>query len=157
MGNGDRAACLPTIRFRFDQLPAGALPIMGYEAKWLWDRPGAELDVLECPARIAPGLNREIQRVALAAYHAIGCRDWARVDVRLDTAGAANVVELNPLPGIIPDLSANSCFPNAAQAAGMGYDELIQRVTRIAWRRLTGRNLAARGRSHSLAGAGAGR
>src|SRR6266550_255313 len=57
--------------------------------------------------------------------------------------GVPNVLELNPLPGIIPDPAMNSCFPKAARAAGFGYDELIQEVVRVAWRRLTGRDLAA--------------
>jgi D-alanine-D-alanine ligase len=77
--------------------------------------------------------------------------------VRLDAAGVPNVVEVNPLPGIIPDLSANSCFPNAAHAAGWSYDQLIQRVARIAWRRLTGRHLSMRARPRTLAAAGASR
>jgi len=50
-----------------------------------------------------------------------------------------NVVELNPIPGIIPDPAMNSCFPKAARAAGMTYDDLIQEIVRITWRRLTGR------------------
>src|SRR5256886_4406889 len=76
------------------------------------------------------------------AYQALGCRDWCRVDIRVDRFGVPNILELNPLPGIIPDPAMNSCFPKAARAAGFGYDELIQEVVRIAWRRLTGRDLA---------------
>jgi len=53
------------------------------------------------------------------------------------------VVELNPLPGVLPDPRDNSCFPKAARAAGMDYDELIQTVADIAWRRITGRRLLA--------------
>jgi len=53
-----------------------------------------------------------------------------------------NILELNPLPGIIPDPAMNSCFPKAARAAGFSYDELVQEVVRIAWRRLTGRDVA---------------
>jgi D-alanine-D-alanine ligase len=45
--------------------------------------------------------------------------------VRLDAAGRANVVEVNPLPGILPDPTDNSCLPKAARAAGIGYDALI--------------------------------
>ena len=52
------------------------------------------------------------------------------------------MIELNPLPGVIPDPDEHSCFPWAADAAGMTYDELIQEVTRIAWRRATGRAIA---------------
>ena len=39
--------------------------------------------------------------------------------------GKANIVEVNPLPGILPDISDNSCLPKAARAAGLSYDELI--------------------------------
>jgi D-alanine-D-alanine ligase len=122
-------------------LPAGALPVMGYEAKWVWDRPGAHLEVLECPAELSPSTEQAIRTTAVSAYRALGCRDWARVDIRLDHACVPHVMEVNPLPGIIPDLAENSCFPRAAAAAGMSYDELIQSVARIAWRRITGRDL----------------
>lgn len=142
LGNDPDARCLPTIRYRFETLPRGALPVMGYEAKWVWDTPEAALEVLECPAEVAPALNERIQSTALAAYRAIGCRDWARVDLRLDARAVPNVLEINPLPGIIPDPAANSCFPRAAAAAGMAYAELIQTVVRIAWRRIAGRELA---------------
>jgi D-alanine-D-alanine ligase len=151
MGNGGEMRALPVIRFRFDSLPPGALPIMGYEAKWVWDDPSRPLEVLECPARVPGALARRIADIGVAAARALGCRDWARVDLRLDAAGAPQVVEVNPLPGIIPNPADNSCFPCAARAAGMTYDELIQEVTRIAWRRLTGRTLALRAREGAAA------
>jgi D-alanine-D-alanine ligase len=116
---------------------------MGYEAKWVWDRKDSPLEILECPARIDSVLDGELKRTALAAYRALGCRDWGRVDLRLDASGVPNVLEVNPLPGIIPDPAANSCFPRAAAAAGLSYAELIQTVARIAWRRLTGSDLPA--------------
>ena len=68
----------------------------------------------------------------LRAYRVLGCRDWSRIDVRLDAAGMPNVVEVNPLPGILPNPADNSCFPKAARAAGMSYDELIQACLRHA-------------------------
>lgn len=141
LGNGDEAECLPLIRYRFDALPKGALPIMGVEAKWVWDRPDQPLEVLECPARVPAAVADAVRRTALAAYRALGCRDWARVDLRLDRSGVPHAVEINPLPGVIPDPAANSCFPRAAAAAGMIYAELIQRVVQIAWRRITGSEL----------------
>jgi D-alanine-D-alanine ligase len=54
----------------------------------------------------------------------------------LDEAGEPNVLELNPLPGILPNPDANSCFPKAARTAGLSYDALIQRVLEIACQRL---------------------
>lgn len=84
------------------------------------------LEIFECPATIDPSLQSAIEDVVLRAYRALGCRDWSRVDVRLDAGGVPNIVEVNPLPGILPDPSDNSCLPKAARAAGMDYDQLIQ-------------------------------
>jgi D-alanine-D-alanine ligase len=125
LGNGAEARVLPLVGMNFGALPAGALPIYGFEAKWLWDRPESPLAIFECPARVAGALRAEIEDVVLRTFGALGCRDWARVDVRLDAAGRANVLEVNPLPGILPDASDNSCLPKAARAAGLDYDALI--------------------------------
>lgn len=132
LGNGEAARVLPIIALRFDALPEGARPIYGFEAKWLWDGPEHQLELYDCPARIDGSLERRISRVTLAAYRALGCRDWARIDVRLDGNGVPNVVEANPLPGVLPDPKDNSCMPKAARAAGMTYDELIQACVRAA-------------------------
>src|SRR6185295_1033953 len=118
-------------------------------AKWVWDTREAAIEVLECPADISAPTAHAIRETALSAYRALGCRDWARVDIRLDHACVPHVVEINPLPGIIPNLAENSCVPRAAAAAGMSYDALIQSVVQIAWRRHTGRDLKV----PSLAGA----
>jgi D-alanine-D-alanine ligase len=135
LGNGDDARLLPVVGMRFDALPEGAVPIYGFEAKWLWDRPENPLEIFECPARIGEPLRFEIEKVVLATYRVLGCRDWSRIDVRLDAAGQPNVVEVNPLPGILPNPEDNSCFPKAARAAGIGYDELIQSCALLAAQR----------------------
>ena len=132
LGNGDGARVLPIVGMNFRALPEGALPVYGFEAKWVWDRPENPLDIFECPARIDESLRASIERIVLTAYRVLGCRDWSRIDVRLDAAGVPNVVEVNPLPGILPDPEDNSCFPKAARAAGIGYDELIQRCLLLA-------------------------
>lgn len=146
LGNGREARCLPLVGMRWEALPLGAKPIYGYEAKWIWDTPDHPLDLFECPASIPKELARDVRSAALSAYRVLGCRDWCRVDVRCDAAGRPMVVELNPLPGILPNLQDNSCFPKAARAAGISYDELIQSVADIAWRRISGQGLLKRKR-----------
>ena len=126
LGNGSEARVLPIVGMNFGALPHGAVPIYGFEAKWIWDRPDQPLDIFACPAPIADTMRVAIERVVLRAYRVLGCRDWARVDVRLDADGVPNIVEVNPLPGILPDPADNSCLPKAARAAGLSYDELIQ-------------------------------
>ncbi len=135
LGNGEQARCLPIIEVLFDALPAGANPIYSYEAKWVWDRPENPLRVFECPARLEDGLRREIEEKCLKAYRVLRCRDWARIDVRLDGLNRPHILEVNPLPGILPRPEDNSCFPKAARAAGMSYNQLINAVLDIACQR----------------------
>jgi D-alanine-D-alanine ligase len=127
LGNGDDVAVLPIVGMRFDVLPEGTPPIYGFEAKWIWDTAEAPIGIFECPARVDEGLLEVIETIATRAYHAVGCRDWARIDIRLDARGVPNVLDVNPLPGILPDPTQHSCFPLAARTAGIGYDELVQR------------------------------
>jgi D-alanine-D-alanine ligase len=126
LGNGASARVLPLVGMNFASLPSGAVPIYGFEAKWVWDTPEDPIEIFECPARIDDALAAAISDVVLRAYRLLGCRDWSRIDVRLDAAGVPNIVEVNPLPGILPNPEDNSCLPKAARAAGLDYDELIQ-------------------------------
>lgn len=128
LGTGQAARTLPLVELRFDALPAGAPHIYGYEAKWVWDRPEQPLRIFQCPAVLDPEMERAIAATALAAHRALGCRDWSRVDLRLDHEGRPHVIELNPLPGVLPDPDQNSCYPKAARAAGMSYPDMIRSV-----------------------------
>jgi D-alanine-D-alanine ligase len=126
LGNGANTRVLPLVGMNFGSLPAGALPIYGFEAKWIWDSTANPLEIFECPARIDDSLRTRIESLVLQTWRVLGCRDWSRIDVRLDAEGTPHIVEINPLPGILPDPADNSCFPKAARAAGITYDELIQ-------------------------------
>lgn len=128
LGNGEAAHLLPLVEISFEALPGGAAPLYSYEAKWLWDTRERPLEIFVCPAVVGGELQRRLEATALAAYHALGCRDWARIDLRLDADGTPHILELNPLPGILPDPEQNSCLPKAARAAAMSYDALILEV-----------------------------
>jgi D-alanine-D-alanine ligase len=131
LGNGAGTRILPVVEVDFDALPRGAQRIYSYEAKWLWDRPEEPLEIFRCPAPLSRGLARQIEQTVLAAYHALRCRDWARIDIRLDARGVPHILEVNPLPGVLPDPAMNSCFPKAARAAGMDYGSMIRGVLRV--------------------------
>jgi len=135
LGNGPEARVLPIVEINFDALPAGANPIYSYEAKWLWDTVEDPLDIYHCPAPLDGRLSAQIEELCLKTYRILRCRDWTRIDVRLDSSGVPHVLEVNPLPGILPRPEDNSCFPKAARAAGMSYDQLINSVLDIALRR----------------------
>lgn len=136
IGNGSDLAVLPIVEINFDTLPAGVQPIYSYEAKWLWDQEEDPLQIFSCPAALEPLLRLQIEELCKSAFRALDCRDWCRIDVRLDAKGRPQVIELNPLPGILPRPEQNSCFPKAARAIGLAYDEMILAVVDAACARL---------------------
>lgn len=125
LGNGASLRVLPIVEIAFEALPQGAKPIYGWEAKWLWDSPDHELEIYKCPAELDDELRNKIETICKKAYNYLGCRDLCRIDVRLDANGEPNILELNPLPGLIKDPAVHSCFPKAAYSAGMTFDDLI--------------------------------
>jgi D-alanine-D-alanine ligase len=85
-----------------------------------------------CPAELEPGTTARAQELAVEVYRLLGCHGVARVDLMLD--GASDelwVLEINVVPG----LTETSLLPQAADAAGIGFDELIARVLESAWTR----------------------
>jgi D-alanine-D-alanine ligase len=132
LGNGSQARVLPIVEINFDSLPTGVNRIYSYEAKWIWDRADNPLDIFQCPAHLSPELQKSIESVCLKAYNLLRCRDWCRIDVRLDRQNVPNIIELNPLPGILPNPKDNSCYPKAARAAGLSYNRLMQTVLALA-------------------------
>ncbi len=136
IGNGSDLRVLPIVEIDFSTLPAGVNPIYSYEAKWLWDQEQDPLRIFACPAELEPFLGRQIEELCKSAFLALGCRDWCRIDVRLDAQGRPHIIELNPLPGILPRPEQNSCFPKAARASGLSYDEMILAVVDAAVARL---------------------
>src|SRR6266436_4461997 len=73
LGNGAEAVVLPIVAINFGSLPEEAVPIYGFEAKWIWDRPENPLDIFECPARVPEALRVGIEDVVLRAYRVLGC------------------------------------------------------------------------------------
>ncbi len=68
---------------------------------------------------------KSVEGVALAAYRALGCRDAARVDVRLDRDGEPCFIEINPLPGLNPEISDLAIL---VKQTGFGYEQLIATI-----------------------------
>lgn len=132
LGNDGDCRTLPIVELDLETLPVDRHPVYGFEAKWIWDRPEEPLDIFQCPARCTPELRNRIEEVAHAAYRRLRCRDWARIDIRCDADENPYVLEVNPLPGVLPDPNANSCYPKAARAAGLSFDEMIISVLRAA-------------------------
>jgi D-alanine-D-alanine ligase len=85
-----------------------------------------------CPAELPDGTTERAQELAVEVYKLFGCHGVARVDMMLDeTTGELTVLETNVVPG----LTETSLLPQAADAAGIGFDQLVQRILNSAFTR----------------------
>jgi D-alanine-D-alanine ligase len=84
-----------------------------------------------CPATLPDGLTEEAQELALRTYELLGCSAFGRVDLMLGADGELTVLEANPIPG----LTETSLLPQAAEAAGISFDELVGRIVELALER----------------------
>jgi D-alanine-D-alanine ligase len=87
-----------------------------------------------CPAELPAETTERLQRTALQAYALFGCYGFARIDMILDHDDAAQVLEINAIPG----LTETSLLPQAADAAGISFDDLIARLVESALARGAG-------------------
>ena len=122
-----RPRILPPMEIVF-QPKAGPNPVYTFQHK---QDMGDEV-VYQVPAQVDEALYEDIVTLAKNAWEALGCRDVARIDVRLDAEGRACFIECNPLPGLTPDWS-DLCM--IAKAADLSYDALIAEIMAPALRR----------------------
>lgn len=87
-----------------------------------------------CPAQIESRLAAILRDISVAAFRACLCRDYARVDLRIDHSGQPFVLEINSMPGI----STLSSYPLAARSAGYSFTNLINRILDVAHARHLG-------------------
>lgn len=90
-----------------------------YEAKYLSDDTR-----YQCPANLSATETKQLQDMALAAYRAVGCTGWGRVDAMRGSDGRFWLLEVNTAPG----MTGHSLVPMAAKAAGLSFEQLVLRI-----------------------------
>ena len=123
-------SALPLARVAYLTRP-GKWPILTYQAKWA---EGSEEDlasVIECPAQIDLDLAENLKGLAIAAFRASGCRDYARIDFRLDRDGKPMILEINPNP----DIGPKAGIARAMRVAGIPYESAIAAIVNQALER----------------------
>jgi D-alanine-D-alanine ligase len=80
-----------------------------------------------CPAELTEAEAAAVTESALGAYRTLGCAGFARVDLILDEDGP-QVLEVNAIPG----LTDTSLLPQSAEAAGMSFEQLVERILDLA-------------------------
>jgi D-alanine-D-alanine ligase len=127
-----RAEVLPEVELAFGTTPGWEEGIYTYEMKF--DRDGLlpHNAGFVCPSMLTPAQRAKIGRVCRAAYRAMRCRDYARIDLRMRN-DRVYVIDVNPNP----DINSESLLVIAAGMVGLSYDEVIARITEFAvtrWR-----------------------
>jgi D-alanine-D-alanine ligase len=106
-------------------------PILTYAAKWDVGSAEDRASQVRCPAAIEPDLAGRLGRLAVAACRATGCRDYARVDFRLDPQGEPMILEVNPNP----DIGPGAGWARALRSSGRDYASTLDLLTRQALHR----------------------
>ncbi len=119
---------LPVSEILFHGLPEDLPRIITYDSKWIEDSVYYQNTKPSCPALLEKDIQKNIEDAAIAAFSALNCRDYARVDIRLAKDGTPYVIEVNPNP----DISTDSGFARAASAAGISYPELLYSIANFA-------------------------
>ena len=132
LGN-DPPEMLPPLEYDFSELPEGEPAIISYAAKW---NPLAEVFhrvITRCPAPMSRTLQRRLAKACLGAWHAVGCRDYARLDVRVSKKDEPYVLEINPNP----DLTEGVSFMESAEEVGLTFPGTMTRILEMAMERKT--------------------
>jgi hypothetical protein len=114
----------------FGQLPIRLDQVEDSNFEMLKQATGRDLELVEMesrsnvPANLPPELDQRIQKLAIAAYQAAGCKDWARIDLRMDKDGNLFVLEANLGPGIASDC----VFARCAFANGWTMEKLVNTI-----------------------------
>ncbi len=121
----------------FTGFPQDVPPIVTYRAKW--DEHSPEFTgTTSVRARLDPGLERRVLRIAMLAFRTLGVRDYGRVDLRLDAQGQPRVIEVNPNS----DLAEGTGIARQAARQGISHPELVARVAGFALARAASRKEA---------------
>jgi D-alanine-D-alanine ligase len=121
---GDPVEVLPLAEVDFSAFANPYERIVSFAAKWEQHTFEFSHTPVRCPAPVDRRLAGRIVRAALKSWRAIGCRGYARVDMRISEQNVPYVVEVN----CNPDLSPDAGFYRAARAAGFSYENMIENI-----------------------------
>jgi D-alanine-D-alanine ligase len=124
---GSRTEPLAIAEVAYSAVP-GSWPILTYESKWSLGSPEDLASPIRCPAAIDDAVAGKLRQLAVAAFTATGCRDYARVDFRLDRHGDPMILEVNPNP----DLGPRAGWARALHVSGRDYGDTLAALARAA-------------------------
>ncbi len=112
---------LPISEIDYTEFPKGIPKICGYEAKWVVESAEFQKTKPVCPASLEWLMEKKVGQIASRVFKLFECRDYARVDIRIDREGKIYVLEVNPNP----DISPQSGMARALKVQGTTYTGFV--------------------------------
>ena len=123
---------LPISEIDMSTLPKQYHRIITYNAKWMKGTDEYEHTKGVCPAKLPQEMEQLVKEMALKAFLLLGCRDYARIDIRLSKENKPYILEVNPNP----DISDDAGFSRSAKTYGYKFEELIGKIVECALERI---------------------
>ena len=127
IGN-DPPEVLPMIEIDFSELPSDHPNIISYDAKWNPLVESFHRVHSVCPAKLSKRLEKKVKTVAHEAYKITGCKDYARLDIRIRKDNRVFVLEVNPNP----DLTVGVSFMESAEQTGLSFGKTLSKIVECA-------------------------
>ncbi len=124
----------PVAEIDYSNIPPQGTKILCYKSKWMKNSDSYRHTPSVCPANISTEIENGIKEVALKAFEITGCRDYARIDIRLDKNETPFVLEVNANP----DISISDGMAKSAKEGGWSYNKLIKDIVNAAIERFNG-------------------
>ena len=125
---------LPAAEILFPESKPGTWPILTYSSKWKIGSDDYDTTPPKYPADIAPDLAAQLGQLAMRAFHVLGCRDYARVDFRVNPRNEPFVLEINPNP----EISDDACFGYILKSAGIEFPDFLNSLIEQTLKRAAG-------------------
>lgn len=122
---------LPISEVDFSTMPESFRNIVTYQAKWEPRHEAYHRTIPICPARLSKKAERLVREISLKAFKIMGCRDYARIDIRLDKKNKPFVLEVNPNP----HLSEGMGIMRSAEAYGLSFSQTLRMIVEFALKR----------------------
>jgi len=131
VGNGDNLNILPISEILFTGKTNNISKICSYEAKWAKKSRLYKSAVPVCPAELPDSVKKHVMSVCRRVFKIMDCRDYARIDIRLDKNKIPYIIDVNPNPC----LGLDGGFVRSAKRAGMSYEQIIGEILRQCFKR----------------------
>lgn len=129
LGNGNNCEVFPLVEIVFGPIfeKRGKWKIFDFESKWIQNSEFCIQSPYVSPVKIGKKIENHIKEISLKAYKICGCRDYARIDLRVDKGNHPYILEIN----LNPSIGQGSQIETGLKAMGLTFGDLVKNIINI--------------------------